>query len=160
MWADQQFSKLRVKRDPLDLINLVQNFKVDNFFRKNNLNIFSSLGANDRFQDPLWEKQWYMVSLNFKNKLIIQCSLYFDFIKMCTARYSNTEISAKTWSQCVASVWYGIHRKGCEGRCFGWWLRIQACGPCTQLCKRLFRFFCNLMKVKLFSFYYKYWNKM
>jgi hypothetical protein len=24
----------------------------------------------------------------------------------------------------------------------------------------LFRFFCNLMKVKLFSFYYKYWNKM
>ncbi|OXA64410.1 Neuroendocrine convertase 1 [Folsomia candida] len=69
VWADQQFSKFRVKRDPLDLIHLVQNFKVDNFFRQNNLNIFGNLGTNNRFQDPLWEKQWYMQDTRTRKSL-------------------------------------------------------------------------------------------
>jgi len=63
-WADQQFSKSRVKRE-VDLINLVKNFNLDNISRQNKFNMIGNQNfkpASGRFIDPLWEKEWYMVS--------------------------------------------------------------------------------------------------
>ncbi|ODM92521.1 Neuroendocrine convertase 1 [Orchesella cincta] len=69
-WADQQFSKSRVKRD-LDIMNLIKNFDIGNWFNKDedwfgkpHFNPFATA-----FTDPLWDKQWYMQDTRTKASL-------------------------------------------------------------------------------------------
>lgn len=63
-WADQQYSKSRVKRD-LDIMNLVKNFNIGNWFTTDDL--FGGQHVKNpyvkAFSDPLWDKQWYMVRI-------------------------------------------------------------------------------------------------
>jgi hypothetical protein len=61
-WADQQFSKSRVKRE-IDLFSLVKNFRLDNILQEQSVEQSTLLNPFEKmFNDPLWEKQWYMVN--------------------------------------------------------------------------------------------------